>query len=158
MREEHLPAVLDIERRSFSTPWPEEAFLSDLGGAPWAHARVLLDADRPDKGPRGYVCFWTLQGELTIQNVATHPEDRRLGGAWRMIEEAFAEGRRAGCRWAWLEVRPSNAAAIDLYVRWGFAPVSRRRGYYEDTGEDAIVMRAKVDRAEELFLKGSGSR
>jgi ribosomal-protein-alanine N-acetyltransferase len=158
MRPEHLERVLEIEARSFPTPWPAEAFLDDLHDEPWAHTLVLLDEERPEAGPRGYVCFWTLEGELSIQNIATHPDDRRLGGASRMVAEAFAEGARAGCKWAWLEVRPTNGAAIDLYAKWGFQPVARRRGYYQDTGEDAIVMCAKVTADAGIFLKGSGNR
>jgi len=158
MSREHLVNVLEIERRSFATPWPAEAFDPDVESEPWAHTLVLLDADRPAAGARGYISFWTLEGELTIQNIASHPDDRRLGGGWRMVAEAFAVGERAGCEWAWLEVRPSNAAAIELYSRWGFRPVARRRGYYQDSGEDAIVMCAKVTRDAGIFLKGSGKR
>jgi len=158
MRPEHLGRVVEIERQSFTTPWPADAFLSDIEGEPWAHTLVLLDGDRPHAGPRGYVCFWTLEGELSIQNIATHPDDRRLGGASRMVAEAFAEGLKAGCQWAWLEVRPTNAAAMDLYSKWGFRPVARRLGYYEDTGEDAIVMCARVTADAGGVLKGSGNR
>ena len=74
-----------------------------------------------------------------------------------MMEAAFAEARRAGCEWAYLEVRPSNEAALDLYRDWGFVAVGRRRSYYEDTGEDALVMRATVDRGGPTVLKGSGT-
>ena len=154
----HLPEVLDMERRCFPTPWPEEAFLSDLEGEDWAHSLVLIDSARPESGPRGYICFWTLEDELTIQNIAMHPDDRRRGGAWCMIEAAFERGREDGCHWAWLEVRPTNTAAIDLYARWGFVPVGRRKGYYEDSGEDAIVMRAPVVRGAPNVLKGRGNR
>jgi len=76
----------------------------------------------PEAGARGYICFWTLEGELTIQNIATHPEERRRGGRGRMMDAAFAEARRAGCAWAYLEVRPSNDAALHLYCKWGSPP------------------------------------
>jgi ribosomal-protein-alanine N-acetyltransferase len=149
MRESVLPEVLEIERLSFTTPWPGEAFLSYLEAPDeWAHALAIVDPGRPEAGVRGYICFWTLEQELTIQNIAVHPEDRRRGGAERMIRAAFEEGRRSGCLWAYLEVRPSNEAALRLYRRWGFAPIGRRRGYYEDTGEDALVMRAEVGRED----------
>ncbi|MBI3449549.1 MAG: ribosomal protein S18-alanine N-acetyltransferase [Acidobacteria bacterium] len=155
MRVEHLGAVLDIERRSFASPWPEEAFLSDLSGESWAHSLVLVDPGRPEAGPRGYICFWTLELELSIQNIATHPDDRRRGGASRLLEAAFEEAARAGCAWGWLEVRPSNEAAIELYARWGFVPVARRKRYYENDGEDAIVMRAPVGKGPAARLERS---
>ncbi len=165
MRRRHLRGVMAIERVSFSSPWPMEAFTCDMDGPLWARALALLDAGRPDAGVRGYICFWTLEGELTIQNIAVHPDVRRLGGAWHLMEAAFEEGHRRACRWAYLEVRPTNSAAIDLYRRWGFDVAARRRGYYTDTGEDALVMRADVERgllesgrpSTERSLKGSGN-
>lgn len=155
MRAEHIPAVLDIERRSFASPWPEEAFVAASGDEIWARSMVLLDPDRPEAGPRGYIFFWTLEQELSIQNLATHPDDRRQGGAWRLLEVAFEAAKESQCRWAWLEVRPSNEAAIELYARWGFVPVARRKRYYEDNGEDAIVMRAPVGHAPPARLERS---
>jgi len=146
MREADLPAVLEIERLSFRTPWPEDAFVSDLDGADWAHAMVIVDPNHPEAGARGYICFWTLEGELTIQNIATHPEERRRGGARRMMDAAFAEARRPDARGPISKLRPSNDAALHLYCKWGFTAVGRRPGYYEDTGEDALVMRAAVNR------------
>jgi len=155
MGDDHLRGVMEVETRSFPSPWPEEAFLADPEAADWSHRLVLLDGARPEAGPRGFIVFWTLHGELSIQNVAVHPDDRRLGGAWKLIEAAFAEGGRAGCAWAYLEVRPSNRPALELYRRWGFVPVGRRKGYYQDSGEDALVMRAEVGGRD--VLKGFGT-
>jgi len=151
MTEPDLPEVVAIEGASFRTPWPREAFLSDLAGAPHARSLVLRDAERPGDGVRGYVCFWVLEGEMTIHNIATHPADRRQGGASHMLAVAFEEARRTRCRHAYLEVRPSNLEAIRLYRAWGFEPLGRRRAYYEDTGEDALILRAAVPPAA---LKG----
>jgi [ribosomal protein S18]-alanine N-acetyltransferase len=168
MREAHLPQVIDIENASFSSPWPLEAFLSDLTPvrSPHAVSLVLLDAGRPEAGVRGYVCFWAHHGELSIHNIAVHAEDRRRGGASHLLDAAFAEARARGCAWAYLEVRPSNRAAIEMYSRRGFTAAARRRGYYGDTGEDAIVMRAAIvaapgtdtQPAAPPFLKGRRRR
>ena len=144
----HLSAVLAIERTSFRTPWPEEAFEASMesAAAPHARARVLLDADDPAE-VRGFICYWILEGELSIHEIAVRAEDRRRGGARFMLESAFSEAAARGCAWAFLEVRPSNAAALRLYESLGFEPAGRRPHYYEDTGEDALVLRAPVRRA-----------
>jgi ribosomal-protein-alanine N-acetyltransferase len=164
MRPEHLDQILAIEEEAFASPWPAEAFLQDLDPAetPWARSYVLVEAGgRPAGGAgevRGYVCFWLLHGEMDIHNIAVRARDRRRGGARFMLREAFAEAARRGCRSAFLEVRPSNEAAIALYRKFGFSPVARRRAYYEDNGEDALVMRAEVPAsgapAPAAFLKG----
>lgn len=146
MLESHLHEVVEIERASFRSPWPEQAFASDLdpGHTPWARSRILVDPARPASGVRGYICYWILEREMNIHNVAIHPSDRRRGGATFLLNQAFEDARTERCRTAWLEVRPSNAAALELYRKFGFAEVSRRRRYYQDTGEDAVVMRADL--------------
>jgi ribosomal-protein-alanine N-acetyltransferase len=150
-----VPQVAAIERASYPSPWPEKAFLADVHPDPWAHTLVLFDDDRPEEGVRGYIAFWLLRGELAIHNVAVHPADRRRGAASALLAEAFRQAGRAGCRHAYLEVRPSNAAALSLYRRWGFAEVARRKRYYQDNGEDALVLRADVPR--EPGSEGSGA-
>lgn len=142
MTAEHLGDVLAIERASFANPWPPEGFIPS-SVASWARALVLRDRHRPGR-VLGYVCYWTLEGEMEIQNIAVRPEDRRAGGAWHLMTAAMKDATERGCLNAWLEVRPTNRSAITLYERWGFRPVGRRRMYYED-GEDAIIMRASLD-------------
>ena len=150
-----LPDVIAIEGTSYRSPWPLEAFQVELNRASWAHALVLRDQDRPAQGVRGYVCFWTLQAEMCVHNIAVHPDDRRLGGASHLLAAAWEEAVRQQCRWAYLEVRPSNEAAISLYSRWGFEPMARRLRYYEDTGEDAIIMRAGISDAARSVAAGA---
>lgn len=137
----HLPEVLAIERACFASPWPEEGFIPEPG-AFWARALVLRDRTRPG-AVRGYICFWLLEGEMEIQNIAVRPGDRRAGGAWHLMSAAVETAAAQGCGHAWLEVRPSNKGAIALYRRWGFRTVGRRKDYYED-GEDALIMRADL--------------
>ncbi len=141
MREEDLAEVMAIERASFPSPWPPEAFLPAREDY-WARALVLRDLHRPEE-VRGYICYWMLQGEMEIQNVAVRAQDRRSGGARHMLLAAMEEARRHDCRSAWLEVRPSNSPAIALYEALGFREVGRRRHYYDD-GEDALIMHATL--------------
>ena len=139
--EEDLPEIVAIERSSFPNPWPEEAFRPDPD-ATWARVLVLRERGGPGE-VSGYICYWMLEGEMEIQNVAVRVSDRRTGGANFMLTEAMGEAGRNGCRTAWLEVRPSNKAALALYESLGFQVAGRRGGYYAD-GEDALIMRAEL--------------
>jgi len=145
MRPEDLAEVVRIERACFSTPWPRGAFMEEISSNPVAHCLVIRSAD--GDGSRivgGYICYWILQEELVINNVAVAPELRRRGLARKMMVRAIEDACAAGCLWAFLEVRPSNEAAISLYRDLGFEILSRRRRYYADTGEDALIMRAAL--------------
>ena len=145
LREEDLLAVMAIESDSFSTPWPRGAFLEELRSNEYARC---LGAREPKGGKsapvRAYICYWILGDELLIHNLAVDQAFRRQGLALRLMEHGFEEARLAGCRFAYLEVRPSNGPALGLYDALGFKVVSRRRRYYADTNEDALVMRATL--------------
>jgi [ribosomal protein S18]-alanine N-acetyltransferase len=135
-----LPDVLVIERASFSMPWSRGAFLYELEQNQVARCWV----GREDGRIVGYICLWEVADELHVTNVAVRPEARRRGIARALLERVFAHARTCGSRLVVLEVRPSNTEAIPLYESFGFRVVGRRRGYYYDTGEDALVMEATV--------------
>ncbi len=136
MREEHLPQVLDIENRSYPTPWSRRAFLSELQDNAFADYIVALMGDRVV----GYAGMWLLFDEAHITNIAVHPDvrGRRIGDL--LLTELERRAIARGARRMTLEVRPSNAAAQRLYKSHGFQPRGLRRGYYSDTREDAIIM------------------
>ena len=103
----------------------------------------------------GYICLWEVTDELHVTNVAVHPDARRRGFARALLESVFAHARVAGSRIVLLEVRPSNTEAIPLYESFAFRVIGRRRGYYYDTGEDALVMEALVSAvSQEPRIKG----
>jgi ribosomal-protein-alanine N-acetyltransferase len=131
-----LEQVLWIERDSFSSPWRRDHFLHELRDNRYAVNRVLKSGDRV----LGYSCTWIVDDELRINNIAVHPDHRRRGMARRLLRNALHEARGRGCRRATLEVRPSNGAALRLYRQYGFVQVGRRRNYYRDEGEDALLM------------------
>jgi ribosomal-protein-alanine N-acetyltransferase len=79
--------------------------------------------------------------DLRIQNVAVHPRRRRQGLGRMLLDQALKTGWIDGMAGVWLEVRISNRPARRLYRMLGFREVGRRRRYYRDTGEDAILMR-----------------
>jgi ribosomal-protein-alanine N-acetyltransferase len=135
-----LDAIDEIERHSFPRPWPRSAFEVELTRH---HARLDV-ARRP--AVVGFCNYWVVPepggaaGEVQILAIATHPDHRRSGVGGALLAHALAEGRAARCNLATLEVRRGNAPAIALYQRAGFRTVHVRPRYYQDNGEDALVM------------------
>ena len=144
MRPEDLDEVLTIERASFSMPWSRGAFLYEMEQNRVARCWVGREAGRVV----GYLCLWEVAGELHITNIAVHPTVRRQGIARTLLGGVLDDARQRGLRIVVLEVRPSNAEALGLYDSFGFRVVGRRRGYYYDTGEDALVMEADLQAAQ----------
>lgn len=136
MRAEDLDEVLAIERVSFSMPWSRGAFLYEIEQNRVARCWVMRDTGRVI----GYVCLWEVADELHVTNIAVDPKRRRRGIARTLLGGVVEDARRRGLRLVVLEVRPSNREALTLYESFGFRVVGRRRGYYYDTGEDALVM------------------
>jgi len=134
-----ISAIWAIESLSFPTPWSRWSFLAELG-----HRNShLLVAGPPPPQPWqtwAYLIFWVVLDEMHILNLAVHPAQRRRGVARRLLSEGLAQARSLGAEIAWLEVRPSNTAALALYESFGFKEVGRRPRYYEDTQEDALLL------------------
>lgn len=133
--DEYRREICRLERTAFHTPWSEEAYRQEMDN-PVARLWVLLEDGRF----AGYACFWVFAEELHVMKIALLPPMRGRGLASMLMERILAAGADAGARSAWLEVRPSNAAALRLYMRRGFMEVGRRSFYYRDSGEDAILM------------------
>lgn len=136
MAESDLDEVIRIEMASFPTPWPRESFVFEMTENPYASNLVLKEGGRV----RGFACVWFVEDEMKINNIAVAPESRGKGLGSLLLDRILDEARSRGCREAALEVRPSNRVARRLYARRGFEETGRRRGYYQDTGEDAILM------------------
>lgn len=132
-----IDGVLAVEHLSFLTPWSRDAFLHEAK-AEYALYLVALDGERVI-GYAGAHVYW---GEAHVTNVAVHPEWRGQGLGERMMRALQAEAVGRGAERATLEVRVSNEAARALYAKlgWVTAPGAVRKGYYTDTGEDAVVM------------------
>jgi ribosomal-protein-alanine N-acetyltransferase len=132
-----LPEVVEIETMSFPTPWSLSSFRYELVENPYAG----LYGARLGEGPLvAFACVWVIDQELKINNLAVHPRWRCRGIGGRLLVALLGIGARQGCLEATLEVRPSNGPALSMYSRAGFRVVGRRRGYYSDTHEDALVM------------------
>jgi ribosomal-protein-alanine N-acetyltransferase len=140
MRAEDLDEVLAIERASFSMPWSRGAFLYEIQQNRVARCRVMRDSG----DIVGYLCLWEIADEIHVTNVAVHPRRRRQGIGRALLSGLLAEAQARDIRLLVLEVRPSNREAITLYESFGFRVTGRRRGYYYDTGEDALVMETRL--------------
>lgn len=140
MTETDLDQVLQIERVSFSSPWRREHFLFEIRNNPRAVSSVVKKKNLV----MAYSCVWHLYDELKINNIAVHPDCRNCGlGRWLLLS-VLGQASSRGCRVAKLEVRPSNRAAIRLYRSEGFIEIGRRKGYYQQENEDAILMELKL--------------
>jgi ribosomal-protein-alanine N-acetyltransferase len=137
---EDLDDVLAIERASFQTPWSRGAFRYELTQNRVARCSVARWRGRLV----GYLCLWEIGHEIHVTNLATHPDVRRRGVAGALLGAVLDDARKRAVTLAFLEVRPTNAEALGLYERFGFRVIGRRKGYYFDTGEDALVMEARL--------------
>ncbi len=150
-----LPTVISIDRMVFKNPWPESAFVQELYFNPNAWYFVLeltqslqIHTWREWRTGRsrqmiGFVGLRVERGEGHISTLAVHPGWRGWGLGELLLHRALDQAIRNDAQTVSLEVRASNSVAQTLYVKYGFAKVSRLRGYYAD-GEDAHLMRANV--------------
>lgn len=136
MRLEDIPDVMVIEHESFSLPWTEQAFRSEMTLNHFARYLIM----EVDGVPAGYAGMWTVMDEAHITNIAVRMayRGRRLGE--RLLDELLGMAGSLGLERATLEVRLSNDAARSLYKKTGFREVGIRKGYYSDNNEDAVIM------------------
>lgn len=134
--EEDIDNLLEIEKASFPSPWSKKLFLNELANP---NSHIILAKDETDT-LLGFACFWIVANEAHILNIVVHPGFRRQGIAKRLLGYVmeFSIDKSASC--FVLEVRDRNKAAIEFYKGLGFKEVGLRKGYYADTGENAILM------------------
>lgn len=127
--------ILEIERDSFVSPWSMYAFKAEAEKSISQFWALISD-----KTLSGYICFLTVGDEIQLLNLAVHPEKRRLGFGECLLNLMIEKGIAEGVRNIWLEVRPSNMSARNLYKKLGFLEAGTRPNYYPETKEDAILM------------------
>jgi ribosomal-protein-alanine N-acetyltransferase len=135
LREDRIPDILEIERRVNTAPWSERSFRNELGHAHGVFLTALLEGRVV-----GYGGVWLVIDEAHITTVAVAPENQRCGIGWRLMVELLEKAKERGMTCSTLEVRAGNQAAISLYLRLGYVEVARRKSYYPDNHEDAVVM------------------
>lgn len=141
MRLNDLDEVMVIEEISFETPWSRRAYSHEVENNRLAHLWVTeIVTPAGHKRVVGMIVMWLILDEAHIANLAVHPDYRRRGYAKSMICTAFVEALSRGAKSITLEVREGNLAAQSLYQSFGLEVVGRRRKYYKDSGEDALIM------------------
>ena len=130
-----LPAVIAVERRSFPTPWSLAMFVLELSKP----SGICLAATEGDE-LLGYLICSRYDQVWHLMNVAVSPDRRRAGVASRLIRSLLAETGEGSGLPVTLEVRVSNHEAIAMYEGLGFRSAGVRPRYYQDNGEDALIM------------------
>ena len=136
MNSQHVAQVAQLEKLCFSDPWSEKSVASELEN-PLSLWLVALDGDTV----AGYVGSQSVMGESDMMNIAVHPDYRRQGLAEELVNALVTALAENGNHSLTLEVRASNAPAIALYEKTGFSQVGRRKNYYRNPKEDALILR-----------------
>ena len=134
-----LPQVIAIERRAFPTPWSLAMFVLELSKPSGICLAALEDGEII-----GYLVCSRYDTVWHLMNVAVEPHRQRHGIASALLEQLFEQADKPSEQYT-LEVRTSNEAAIRLYERFGFRAAGRRRAYYHDNREDALIMWRTVE-------------
>ncbi len=136
MHMEDLDDIEEIERLSFSIPWPRQAFVQELSQNRLARYFTVRDNNKAI----AYGGMWFILDEAHITNLAVHPLHRRKGIGRTLLREMIDYGVSNEIKSFTLEVRESNQGAMKLYKDMGFVKAGIRKGYYSDTKEDAVIM------------------
>jgi ribosomal-protein-alanine N-acetyltransferase len=134
-----LDQVMDIENKSFKSPWTSGGFNTELERKP----SICLVA-RDGAVVLGYLVFWVLHPEIHILNIAVKPNLRRYGLGNLLLDYLLDYAAEIGVEEIFLEVRPSNIGAFSLYQKKGFVVNGLRKNYYAEDHEDALLMIRKI--------------
>ena len=136
MESRHVPQVAALEKKCFSDPWSEGSVASELSN-PLSRWLVAVEGEQV----LGYVGSQTVLDESDMMNLAVDPAFRRRGIARALVCALIEELGKMGSRCLTLEVRASNESAQALYAQLGFESVGRRKNYYLNPREDALILR-----------------
>jgi len=136
MDSKDIEPVFGVEVRCFSTPWSKESFEYEMR----ENDKAIYVIAEYNGNVLGYAGMWKILDEGHITNIAVLEEFRKNGIATLMINYLFELAKESRVKSFTLEVRSTNDAAIRLYERFGFKRCGVRKGYYEDTKDDAIIM------------------
>ena len=151
MREADIATVQEIEREIFSTPWPRNAYYRELASRSSAHYLVLrqegpvempagIQGSDFDPSIVGYGGMWRMYDESHVTTIGVRHDLQHRGFGRVLFAGLVQAAYDMGAKWVTLEVRTSNENAMKMYEAFGFKVIGRRKGYYTDNGEDAVVM------------------
>lgn len=152
MTDADVPAVVEIEKASFSDPWRETAFLDELHHGHSYSFVLRQDGDGNPSDIDAYICFHIVSDEMHLLKIAVAPARRRAGIARHLLIQCIYFAVKLGSKTVFLEVRTSNLPAIHLYWKLGFKVVGIRSNYYTDASgrkENALVMQKPIENEEE---------
>ena len=141
-----MPAVTALDQISFSLPWPERSFRFEVTDNPASRCWVA----EVDGRVVGMIVAWLFVDEAHVATLATHPDFRRQGIAQKLLIHTLRYTFDEGAVSSFLEVRESNIAAQEMYHKFGYENTGRRKRYYKDNDEDAILMTLKELNVEKL--------
>lgn len=136
-----LDEICEIERRTYTFPWTYGVFADSL------NANYRAWVGREQGRIVAYALMMVVLDEVHLLNITVASERQGQGLGKFLLRHLFADARGLGTKFMFLEVRPSNVGALDLYRRFGFVVIGERRGYYPAANgrEDAIVMSCNID-------------
>ena len=136
MESRDVSGIAELEKICFNDPWSENSIASELNNklSLWM---VAIEGDKVV----GYVGSQTVLGETDMMNIATHPDYRNRGIATTLIVELIDALEKRGSHSLMLEVRATNEPAISVYKKMGFVEAGRRKNYYRNPKEDALILR-----------------
>ncbi len=135
MTKNDLLDVVVIERLCFGDRWSVQAFAGELDNPSSSYFVA-----KEDGKIIGFCGYWLILEEAHITTIAVHPAQQRRYIGELLLLSLIEHAAKAGAKWLTLEVRVSNQSAQKLYQKYGFTALGRRKGYYQDDGEDALVM------------------
>jgi [ribosomal protein S18]-alanine N-acetyltransferase len=145
---EDVPSVIELDHKSFSLPWPERSFRFELTANPASRCWVAEVEGRIV----GIIVVWLVVDEAHVATIATHPDFRRQGIGTKLLSHALRQLIDEGAHSSFLEVRENNFGAQEMYRKFGYEATGRRRRYYRDNDEDAILMNLAELKVERLVF------
>lgn len=139
-----LNEIMEIEKRSFPTPWTKTMFIESLSSEIYKNF-VIEEKNEVI----GYIMLYRVLDEGHITNFAINPLYRKKGYGTKLLSYVIDYFKQMGIVEFFLEVRESNKVAINLYRRFGFEIIGKRKRYYSDTNEDAFIMHVTLNRKKD---------
>lgn len=130
-----IESIYEIEKEAFADPWSKSALIDELNNENALYYVALLDNE-----VKAYIGMWKIFDEGHITNIAVKKENRRFKIGQQLLEKLIEKGNELGIRSYTLEVRESNISALNMYLKAGFNIAGKRKNFYSNPLEDAIIM------------------